>query len=144
MLCLFIHLLSTHTPAGSGAYWCDPLQLPEASSQALFADSQAHIWALEGRRTRLISCPSDSEAPPWHYTCMTTSSAVLCCPPPGMSYLVQASFSEDQFGVVQTTLPSILSSMLVLQEVSGRNWPQLSQEHCLVQKQRLLVDYIGQ
>lgn len=23
-------------------------QLPEASSQALFADSQAHIWALEG------------------------------------------------------------------------------------------------
>lgn len=25
-------------------------QLPEASSQALFADSQAHVWALEGRR----------------------------------------------------------------------------------------------
>ena len=24
------------------------LQLPEASSQALFADSQSHIWALEG------------------------------------------------------------------------------------------------
>uniref|UniRef100_A0A3Q4H9R2 Nucleoporin NDC1 n=1 Tax=Neolamprologus brichardi TaxID=32507 RepID=A0A3Q4H9R2_NEOBR len=59
------------------------LKLPEASSQALFADSQAHIWALEG-----------------------------------LSYLVQASFSEDQFGVVQTTLPSILSCMLVLQEVN--------------------------
>ncbi|KAG8014329.1 Nucleoporin NDC1 [Nibea albiflora] len=62
-------------------------QLPEASSQALFADSQAHIWALEG-----------------------------------LSYLVQASFCEDQFGVVQTTLPSILSSMLVLQEAVDRHF----------------------
>ncbi|XP_041660302.1 nucleoporin NDC1 isoform X2 [Cheilinus undulatus] len=62
-------------------------QLPEASSQALFADSQAHIWALEG-----------------------------------LSYLVQASFSEDQFGVIQTTLPSILSSMLVLQEAVDRHF----------------------
>ncbi|XP_047444415.1 nucleoporin NDC1 isoform X2 [Mugil cephalus] len=62
-------------------------QLPEASSQALFADSQAHIWALEG-----------------------------------LSYLVQASFSEDQFGVVQTALPSILSSMLVLQEAVDRHF----------------------
>uniref|UniRef100_A0AAQ5ZXW0 Nucleoporin NDC1 n=1 Tax=Amphiprion ocellaris TaxID=80972 RepID=A0AAQ5ZXW0_AMPOC len=61
--------------------------LPEASSQALFADSQAHIWALEG-----------------------------------LSYLVQASFSEDQFGVVQTTLPSILSCMLVLQEAVDRHF----------------------
>ncbi|XP_040028001.2 nucleoporin NDC1 isoform X1 [Gasterosteus aculeatus] len=62
-------------------------KLPEASSQALFADSQAHIWALEG-----------------------------------LSYLVQASFSEDQFGVVQTTLPSILGSMLVLQEAVDRHF----------------------
>ncbi|XP_035025442.1 nucleoporin NDC1 isoform X2 [Hippoglossus stenolepis] len=62
-------------------------QLPEASSQALFADSQAHIWALEG-----------------------------------LSYLVQASFSEDQFGVVQTTLPSILGCMLVLQEAVDRHF----------------------
>ncbi|KAM7400273.1 hypothetical protein PAMA_004800 [Pampus argenteus] len=62
-------------------------QLPEASSQALFADSQAHIWALEG-----------------------------------LSYLVEASFSEDHFGVVQTALPSILSSMLVLQEAVDRHF----------------------
>ncbi|XP_056913890.1 nucleoporin NDC1 [Takifugu flavidus] len=62
-------------------------KLPEASSQALFADSQAHIWALEG-----LSC------------------------------LVQASFSEDQFGVVQTTLPSILSCMLTLQEAVDRHF----------------------
>uniref|UniRef100_A0A671YJL1 Nucleoporin NDC1 n=1 Tax=Sparus aurata TaxID=8175 RepID=A0A671YJL1_SPAAU len=62
-------------------------KLPEASSQALFADSQAHIWALEG-----------------------------------LSYLVQASFSEDQFGVVQTALPSILSCMLVLQEAVDRHF----------------------
>ncbi|XP_072220044.1 nucleoporin NDC1 isoform X1 [Leuresthes tenuis] len=62
-------------------------KLPEASSQALFADSQAHIWALEG-----------------------------------LSYLVQASFSEDQFGVVQTTLPSILCSMLLLQEAVDRHF----------------------
>lgn len=62
-------------------------KLPEASSQALFADSQAHIWALEG-----------------------------------LSYLVQASFSEDQFGVVQTTLPSILSCMLALQEAVDRHF----------------------
>uniref|UniRef100_A0A7N8YPE0 Nucleoporin NDC1 n=1 Tax=Mastacembelus armatus TaxID=205130 RepID=A0A7N8YPE0_9TELE len=66
---------------------CCVLQLPEASSQALFADSQAHIWALEG-----------------------------------LSYLVQASFSEDQFGVVQTTLPNILSCMLVLQEAVDRHF----------------------
>uniref|UniRef100_A0A8C6PF31 Nucleoporin NDC1 n=1 Tax=Nothobranchius furzeri TaxID=105023 RepID=A0A8C6PF31_NOTFU len=59
----------------------------KASSQALFADSQAHIWALEG-----------------------------------LSYLVQASFTEDQFGVVQTTLPSILSSMLLLQEAVDRHF----------------------
>ncbi|XP_014853173.1 PREDICTED: nucleoporin NDC1 isoform X1 [Poecilia mexicana] len=62
-------------------------KLPEASSQALFADSQAHIWALEA-----------------------------------LSYLVQASFTEDQFGVVQTTLPSILSSMLHLQEAVDRHF----------------------
>ncbi|XP_011471671.1 nucleoporin NDC1 isoform X2 [Oryzias latipes] len=62
-------------------------QLPEASSQALFADGQAHIWALDG-----------------------------------LSYLVQASFTEDQFGVVQTTLPSILSSMLLLQEAVDRHF----------------------
>uniref|UniRef100_A0A4W6EZW6 Nucleoporin NDC1 n=1 Tax=Lates calcarifer TaxID=8187 RepID=A0A4W6EZW6_LATCA len=62
-------------------------KLPEASSQALFADSQAHIWALEG-----------------------------------LSYLVQASFSEDHFGVVQTALPSILSCMLVLQEAVDRHF----------------------
>lgn len=62
-------------------------KLPEASSQALFADSQSHIWALEG-----------------------------------LSYLVQASFLEDQFGVVQTTLPSILSCMLVLQEAVDRHF----------------------
>ncbi|XP_033960982.1 nucleoporin NDC1 isoform X1 [Pseudochaenichthys georgianus] len=62
-------------------------KLPEASSQALFADSQAHIWALEG-----------------------------------LTYLVQASFSEDQFGVVQTALPSILGCMLVLQEAVDRHF----------------------
>ncbi|XP_071387489.1 nucleoporin NDC1 [Centroberyx affinis] len=62
-------------------------KLPEASSQALFADSQSHIWALEG-----------------------------------LSYLVEASFSEDQFGVVQTALPSILGSMLVLQEAVDRHF----------------------
>ncbi|CAL8369750.1 unnamed protein product [Boreogadus saida] len=62
-------------------------KLPEASSQALFADSQSHIWALEG-----------------------------------LSHLVAASFTEDKFGVVQTTLPSILGSMLVLQEAVDRHF----------------------
>ncbi|CAB1326871.1 unnamed protein product [Coregonus sp. 'balchen'] len=62
-------------------------QLPEASSQALFADSQAHIWALEG-----------------------------------LSHLVAASYSEDQYGIVQTTLPAILSTMLVLQEAVDRHF----------------------
>ncbi|XP_054656544.1 nucleoporin NDC1 isoform X2 [Dunckerocampus dactyliophorus] len=62
-------------------------KLPEASSEALFADSQAHIWALEG-----------------------------------LSYLVQASFSEDHFGVVQTVLPSILTCMLLLQEAVDRHF----------------------
>ncbi|KAF3858003.1 hypothetical protein F7725_011204 [Dissostichus mawsoni] len=40
----------------------------------------------------------------------------------GLSYLVQASFSEDQFGVVQTALPSILGCMLVLQEAVDRHF----------------------
>lgn len=62
-------------------------KLPEATSQALFADSQAHIWALEG-----------------------------------LSHLVVASYSEDRFGVVQTTLSSILSTMLVLQEAVDRHF----------------------
>lgn len=34
-------------------------QLPEASSQALFADSQAHIWALEGKRVMVGFCLSE-------------------------------------------------------------------------------------
>ncbi|XP_051552998.1 nucleoporin NDC1-like [Myxocyprinus asiaticus] len=62
-------------------------KLPEASSQALFADSQAHIWALQG-----------------------------------LSHLVVASFSEDQFGVVQTTLPNILSSLVFLLEAVDRHF----------------------
>uniref|UniRef100_A0A4W4EX97 Nucleoporin NDC1 n=1 Tax=Electrophorus electricus TaxID=8005 RepID=A0A4W4EX97_ELEEL len=71
-----------------GGPFCRGLHyLPEASSQALFADSQAHIWALEG-----------------------------------LSHLVAASFSEDKYGVVQTTLPSILSCMLTLQEAVDRHF----------------------
>ncbi|KAL4608249.1 nucleoporin NDC1 isoform X1 [Arapaima gigas] len=62
-------------------------KLPEASSQALFADSQAHIWALEG-----------------------------------LSHLVAASYIEDRFGVVQTMLPNILSTMLLLQEAVDRHF----------------------
>ncbi|XP_035268756.1 nucleoporin NDC1 isoform X3 [Anguilla anguilla] len=62
-------------------------KLPEASSQALFADSQAHIWALEG-----------------------------------LSHLVVASYTEDRFGVVQTTFSSILSSMLILQEAVDKHF----------------------
>ncbi|XP_078074415.1 nucleoporin NDC1 [Mustelus asterias] len=62
-------------------------KLPEASSQALFANSQAHIWALEG-----------------------------------LSHLVAASFTEDQYGVVQTTLSSILCAMLSLQEAVDRHF----------------------
>ncbi|XP_064002948.1 nucleoporin NDC1 isoform X1 [Pogoniulus pusillus] len=59
----------------------------EASIQAVFADAQMHIWALEG-----------------------------------LSHLVAASFTEDQFGVVQTTLPAILSTLLTLQEVVDRHF----------------------
>ncbi|XP_059503800.1 nucleoporin NDC1 [Stegostoma tigrinum] len=62
-------------------------KLPEASSQALFANSQAHIWALEG-----------------------------------LSHLVAASFREDCYGVVQTTLSSILCAMLSLQEAVDKHF----------------------
>ncbi|XP_072367405.1 nucleoporin NDC1 isoform X2 [Scyliorhinus torazame] len=62
-------------------------KLPEASSQALFANSQAHIWALEG-----------------------------------LSHLVAASYIEDRYGVVQTTLSSILCAMLSLQEAVDRHF----------------------
>ncbi|KFV56143.1 Nucleoporin NDC1, partial [Tyto alba] len=58
---------------------------PETSIQAVFSDTQMHIWALEG-----------------------------------LSHLVAASFTEDQFGVVQTTLPAILNTLLTLQEVVDR------------------------
>ncbi|NWR52810.1 NDC1 protein, partial [Regulus satrapa] len=40
----------------------------------------------------------------------------------GLSHLVAASFTEDQFGVVQTTLPAILSTLLTLQEVVDRHF----------------------
>ncbi|NXN51607.1 NDC1 protein, partial [Rynchops niger] len=38
----------------------------------------------------------------------------------GLSHLVAASFTEDQFGVVQTTLTDILNTLLTLQEVVDR------------------------
>ncbi|NXJ62097.1 NDC1 protein, partial [Rostratula benghalensis] len=38
----------------------------------------------------------------------------------GLSHLVAASFTEDQYGVVQTTLPNILNTLLTLQEVVDR------------------------
>ncbi|NXM60915.1 NDC1 protein, partial [Illadopsis cleaveri] len=40
----------------------------------------------------------------------------------GLSHLVPASFTEDQFGVVQTTLPAILNTLLTLQEVVDRHF----------------------
>uniref|UniRef100_A0A671QP00 Nucleoporin NDC1 n=1 Tax=Sinocyclocheilus anshuiensis TaxID=1608454 RepID=A0A671QP00_9TELE len=40
----------------------------------------------------------------------------------GLSHLVAASFSEDQFGVVQTTLPNILSCLVVLLEAVDRHF----------------------
>ncbi|XP_066481057.1 nucleoporin NDC1 [Tiliqua scincoides] len=60
---------------------------PEASIQALFSDTQKHIWALEG-----------------------------------LSHLVAASFTEDRYGVVQTTLPAILNMLLTLQEVVDKHF----------------------
>uniref|UniRef100_A0A671PBK7 Nucleoporin NDC1 n=1 Tax=Sinocyclocheilus anshuiensis TaxID=1608454 RepID=A0A671PBK7_9TELE len=39
-----------------------------------------------------------------------------------LSHLVAASFSEDQFGVVQTTLPNILSCLVVLLEAVDRHF----------------------
>ncbi|XP_063795687.1 nucleoporin NDC1 isoform X2 [Pseudophryne corroboree] len=60
---------------------------PEASSQELFADSQIHIWALEG-----------------------------------LSHLVAASFSEDRMGVVQTSLSTILTTFLTLQEAVEKHF----------------------
>lgn len=41
----------------------------------------------------------------------------------GLSHLVAASFTEDQFGVVQTTLPAILNTLLTLQEVKLLTFP---------------------
>nr|XP_037856120.1 nucleoporin NDC1 isoform X2 [Chlorocebus sabaeus] len=38
----------------------------------------------------------------------------------GLSHLVAASFTEDRFGVVQTTLPAILNTLLTLQEAADK------------------------
>ncbi|XP_071421016.1 nucleoporin NDC1 [Pithys albifrons albifrons] len=40
----------------------------------------------------------------------------------GLSHLVAASFTEDQFGVVQTTLPAVLNTLFTLQEVMDRHF----------------------
>uniref|UniRef100_A0A8C3RLJ2 Nucleoporin NDC1 n=1 Tax=Chelydra serpentina TaxID=8475 RepID=A0A8C3RLJ2_CHESE len=40
----------------------------------------------------------------------------------GLSRLVAASFTEDRFGVVQTTLPVILNTLLTLQEVVDKHF----------------------
>ncbi|XP_044286353.1 nucleoporin NDC1 isoform X2 [Varanus komodoensis] len=40
----------------------------------------------------------------------------------GLSHLVAASFTEDRYGVVQTTLPSILNTLLTLQEVVDKHF----------------------
>ncbi|XP_027708617.1 nucleoporin NDC1 [Vombatus ursinus] len=40
----------------------------------------------------------------------------------GLSHLVAASFTEDRFGVVQTTLPTILSTLLMLQEAVDKHF----------------------
>uniref|UniRef100_H9H7Z7 Nucleoporin NDC1 n=1 Tax=Monodelphis domestica TaxID=13616 RepID=H9H7Z7_MONDO len=40
----------------------------------------------------------------------------------GLSHLVAASFTEDRFGVVQTTLPAILSTLLTLQEAVDKHF----------------------
>nr|XP_008166142.1 nucleoporin NDC1 isoform X2 [Chrysemys picta bellii] len=40
----------------------------------------------------------------------------------GLSRLVAASFTEDRFGVVQTTLPAILNTLLTLQEVVDKHF----------------------
>ncbi|XP_007534255.2 nucleoporin NDC1 [Erinaceus europaeus] len=40
----------------------------------------------------------------------------------GLSHLVAASFTEDRFGVVQTTLPAILNTLLTLQEAVDKHF----------------------
>uniref|UniRef100_UPI00358EB752 nucleoporin NDC1-like n=1 Tax=Myxine glutinosa TaxID=7769 RepID=UPI00358EB752 len=69
------------------------VQIAESSSQALFADGQAHIWAFEA-----------------------------------VSHMVAASFTEDQYGVVQTNLSSILCTMVNLLEAIDKHFklPQAS------------------
>jgi len=52
--------------------------------------------------------------------------------------LVAASFTEDQFGVVQTTLPAILSTLLTLQEVKTVHSSLLQKEF---RRRSLLILY---
>ncbi|XP_053104186.1 nucleoporin NDC1 isoform X2 [Hemicordylus capensis] len=40
----------------------------------------------------------------------------------GLSHLVAASFTEDRYGVVQTTLPAVLNTLLTLQEVVDKHF----------------------
>lgn len=57
----------------------------------------------------------------------------------GLSHLVAASFTEDRFGVVQTTLPAILNTLLTLQEV-GSIW--VWERWCLSLPPRFFVCFL--
>lgn len=49
------------------------VQLPEASSQALFADCQAHIWALQGQKI----VTNFSEMPSYMCICLNNLFSLL-------------------------------------------------------------------
>lgn len=61
--------------------------------------------------------------------------------PRGLSHLVAASFTEDRFGVVQTTLPAILNTLLTLQEV-GNIWVGWKQRSCLLPRLAFSVCFL--
>lgn len=77
--------------------------LPEAKRRQTFAKAEPIIYLIEGKSTFWFQCLIKIQLKILEYL--------------GLSHLIAASFSEDQYGVVQKDLPDLLSMLLDFQTV---------------------------
>uniref|UniRef100_A0A672RIQ3 Nucleoporin NDC1 n=1 Tax=Sinocyclocheilus grahami TaxID=75366 RepID=A0A672RIQ3_SINGR len=99
-----------------------PLRTPGSVFKSSVGDvnspfSSPAIRRLVGQQDRQSPCFGTEQSP--H---IMRRGPKLWSASTGLSHLVAASFSEDQFGVVQTTLPNVLSCLVVLLEAVDRHF----------------------